>query len=392
MLERAASLAPDSADALLNLGIALEQADRLDEAVAALEGSLRLRPSDPRALNNLGMVWKQLGRPREALRLMSEAVRLAPAFAEARFNRAMLLLLAGDFEQGWSEYEWRPKRSLTGGRGLREHLQSGLPLEGQRVLLHAEQGLGDLIQFVRYAAWLDARGAKVIVDCPAAAHDLIRTVPGVSGVTPTGTLPEFDLNAHLLSLPGLIHPHGAALAANAPYLRADPDRVEHWKKRLDGDGRLCVGLVWAGNPAHMNDRRRSIALAELRPILTHPNAAVYSLQMGPGAAGFRAQGGDPGRDWGVPSLSETAAMIMCLDLVISVDTMPAHLAGALGRPVWTLLGFAPDWRWGLACEATPWYPSMRLFRQPRPGDWKSVVQRAARELDRLEPRATSFSL
>jgi Flp pilus assembly protein TadD len=385
MLETARNLAPDSPDAWLNLGVALEQADRFNEAGAALQTALRLRPGNPIAWNNLGMVLKQLGRLPEALAVMNELVKFAPGFAEARFNRAMLLLLTGDFEQGWTEYEWRRKNPIPEGRGLRERLHSGLPLQDQTVLLHAEQGLGDLIQFVRYAAWLHARGAKVLVECRPGTHELIRTVPGVAGVTTAGTFPEFDWNARLLSLPALIHPGGGALPAPAPYMQADAQRVAHWEERLDRDGRLRVGLVWAGNPEHANDRRRSMPLSELRPILSHPNVAVYSLQTGPAAAEFRAQDGESSRDWGVESLSETAAMMMCLDLVITVDTMPAHLAGALGKPVWTLLSFSADWRWGVDREDTPWYPTMRLLRQPHLGDYRSVVQRVADELRDLRP-------
>jgi tetratricopeptide (TPR) repeat protein len=376
LLEAARNLAPNSADAWLNLGIALQQADRLADASAAFEAALRVAPANPLAMNALAMTRKQMGETAEALALMEEVVRAAPNFAEGRLNRAMLLLLAGDFARGWSEYEWRPKAPLVGGRGLREHLQAGLPTAGKTVLLHAEQGLGDLIQFVRYAGWLHERGARVIVECRAHAHELIRRASGVAGVIAPGEIAEFDLEAHLLSLPGIVHPHEDALRAEVPYLHADPGRVATRKDRPGRDGRPRVGLVWAGNPDRADGRRRSIPFAALRPILDLPNVDVYSLQLGPAAAEFNRAD----REWGVADLAETAAMIMCLDLIISVDTMAAHLAGALGRPVWTLLPAAPDWRWGLEREDTPWYPTMRLFRQSRPGDYSSVVQRVVEVL------------
>ncbi len=359
--------APESCDVLLNLGIAFYDADRLEESVDALEKARRLNPADPRVLNNLGATLKQLALLEESLRYLNEAVRIAPDFAEARLNRAMLLLLMGQFEQGWIEYESRPKRPLQ------RPLRAGLSLEGKTVLLRAEQGLGDLIQFVRYAAWLKQRGAKVLVECPASMHQLIRSAPGVAGVTTD----NFDLDAHLLSMPGLAHPSEGFLRCDVPYLSPDPQRVEFWKQHLHTEARTKVGLVWAGSAGNANDRRRSLPVAELEPIVKHPAVAAYSLQVG---AELPHEWNVPNLETGPPNPAETAAMMMCLDLIISVDTMPAHLAGALGRPTWVLLPFVPDWRWGMTGQETPWYPSMRLFRQSHPGDWRGVIASVAREL------------
>lgn len=382
LLEAARRLAPESVDVLSNLGIALQQqAGRADEAIAVLEEALRLSPTNPYVLNNLAMILKQSGKFEEALPHLNEAVRQAPGFAEARLNRAMLLLLCGQFEEGWREYEGRPKYPVPEGRDLAAHLSVGLPLGNLTVLLHAEQGLGDLIQFVRYAKWLADCGAKVLVECPASAHELLLSVPGVAGVVATGALPAtgFDLNLRLLSLPGLVHPQAGFLAVSEPYLRVDAARVGHWARHLGPrqDGRVRVGIVWTGSPAHPNNKHRSVPVEALRPLLEHPRIEAYSLQAGAGPGELVP----PERDWGRENLPETAAMMMALDLVITVDTMPAHLAGALGRPVWTMLGFSPDWRWGHRGDTTPWYPSMVLFRQPAPGDFASVVERVARALD-----------
>jgi hypothetical protein len=316
----------------------------------------------------------------ESMRHLNEAIRIAPGFAEAHVNRATLLLLMGDFERGWAEYEWRPKRAVSPWRPLSEHLRAGLPLSGKTVLLHAEQGLGDLIQFVRYADWLEQRGAKVLVECPASTQELIRGARGVAAVTTVETPPDFDLTAHMLSMPRLVHPREGFLPCEIPYLSADPHRVAFWKERLQNGGRIRVGLVWAGSASNPNDRFRSIPAAELEPIVKHSAVAAYALQ-----AGARARDLPP--EWGVPDLvsgadtvAETAAIMMCLDLIISVDTMPAHLAGALGRPAWVLLRCVPDWRWRMTGQDTPWYPNLRLFRQSQPGDWKGVVASVAREL------------
>ena len=376
LLETARRLAPKSVDVLSNLGIALQQAGRGDEAIVVFEEALRLHPSHPLVLNNLGMALKQSGRIQEALAHLNSAVQVDSEFAEAKLNRAMLLLLTGQFEEGWREYEARPKWPVPDGQDLAAHLQAGLPLDNRTVLLHAEQGLGDLIQFVRYAKWLADRGAKVIVECPARTHELIRSVPGVAGVVDTGASPT-DLNLRLLSLPGLVHPHAGFLNAGESYLKVDPALVAPWAARLGHATKLRAGIVWTGSPAHPNNSQRSIPPALLRPLLDHPRLELYSLQAGP-AAGELVP---PGCDWGQESLTDTAAIMMALDLVITVDTMPAHLAGALGRPVWTLLSFVPDWRWGLEGHTTPWYPTMKLFRQPKPGNFDSIVERVVRAVD-----------
>ena len=377
LLARAARLEPANPEILLDLGIALYQAGRLEEARKALDTSCRLAPSDARAWNNLATVLKQQGRLDDALRYFDQAVRLAPDFAEAHFNRATALLQSGDFLRGWSEYEWRPQSAPV--RPLADFLRAGGALEGKTVLLRAEQGIGDLIQFVRYAAWLAQRGARVLVECPESAVELIGTARGVAGAVPFGHLPEFNFDANLLSLPGIIHPAEGPPPCEIPYLFPNRRSIETWVARITRS-RLRVGVAWAGNPAHPNDRLRSMPPLEFLPILRHPAVAAYSLQ-------FNPRSGDLSLLPNIEvlplpaNLVDSAAVMMSLDLVITVDTMLAHLAGALGKPVWVLLAYMPDWRWMLGRNDTPWYPTMRLCRQTRPGDWSGVIQRVVAALE-----------
>ena len=386
LLEKAVGLVPEYWKAHADLALALCDADRLLEAASALEKASRLQVQDVAGRDaavacNLGVVRRFQGRPFDAIKLLAESIRLTPDFAEAHMNLAFALLLAGRFEEGWHEYEWRPKIALSPHRPLEAHLQTGLTLEGKTVLVHEEQGLGDLIQFVRYATPLERLGARVVIACNEAAHPLIRNARGVSDVVPADdSLSLFDLNTHLLSLPQIFH----LAPVEVPYLRADPERVAEWEQRFTNEKRLRVGLVWGGNPGNSYDRRRSIPLARLTPLLRNPQVACYSLQRGP-----RMQELDQlETDITVVNLEEecdgimdTAAAMMGLDLIISADTMPAHLAGALGKPVWLLLPFAADWRWMLARQDSAWYSGMRLFRQRRPGEWNGVIEQVAKALD-----------
>ena len=383
LLARAALLEPANPEILLDFGIALWEADRLDEARKTLDESCRISPSDARARNNLATVLKYQGRLEESLGRLDEAVSLAPHFAEAHFSRATTLLLSGDFLRGWSEYEWRPQSAPV--RPLAGHLRAGGALEGKTILLHAEQGLGDLIQFVRYSDWLEQRGARVLIACPESAVELIRTARGVADAFPHSSLPDFDFDANLLSLPGIFHPTEGAMPCRVPYLSPDRRAIEAVAARIASDSRRTIGLVWAGNPAHANDRRRSLPVPELLPILRRPELVPYSLQFGPGSDDLALLPQNVEVRPLTLNLTDTAAAVMCLDLVITVDTMLAHLAGALGKPVWLLLPYIPDWRWRLDREDTPWYPTMRLFRQESPGDWHGVIQRVVAALDTLGP-------
>jgi Flp pilus assembly protein TadD len=388
LLEKAVGLVPEYWKAHSDLALALCEADRLLEAASALEKASLLHLPDVTGRDatvacNLGVVRRFQGRLYDAIRLLAESIRLAPEFGEAHLNRAFALLEAGRFEEGWHEYEWRPKLALSPHRPLEAHLQTGLPLEGKTVLVHEEQGLGDLIQFVRYAVPLEAMGARVVVACGEAAHPLIRNARGVADVVPADdTLSLFDLNVHLLSLPRILPP----VSLEVPYLHVEPERVAAWQERLAGEKRLRVGLVWGGNPGNSYDRRRSIPLMRFAPLVSNPRAAFYALQRGPRMQELDQLDADltiVNLEEDCDGIMDTAAAMMALDLVISADSMPAHLAGALGKPVWVLLPFAPDWRWMLARGDTAWYPSMRLFRQRRPGEWEGVIESAGKALAEL---------
>jgi len=257
-------------------------------------------------------------------------------------------------------------------------------------VLHPEQGFGDTIQFVRYAPLVAARGARVVVACHALLTDLLRSIKGVQVIGTDEPPPAFDYHTPMMSLPRAFETRLDTIPASVPYLFAQPARLEAWRRRLAARGaRQRIGLVWAGNPKYPRDRARSCAVERLAPLLMLRDCMFYSLQKGATAAEVVKldPSGERVLDYSgeLESFADTAALIGALDLVISVDTAVAHLAGALGKPVWILLPFAPDWRWLQEREDSPWYPTARLFRQPRRGDWDSVLERVAAELEK--PRA-----
>ncbi len=378
--EEALRLAPDYFEALVNRGNALNKLDRFAEALSCYLEAQRLRPEDASVYVNLGRALVEEGLLEEGLACIAEALRLEPENAQGHAVRALALLLRGDLRRGFAEYEWRWRLESGRRRAFSQPLWDGAPLEGRRILLHAEQGLGDTIQFLRYAPLVAARGGRVIVECQRGLVELAATVEGVEQAVAAGDpLPEFDLHAPLLSLARIVDTTLETIPARTPYLRG-PASAE---PPLPEEAALRVGLAWAGNPAHANDRRRSLDLAALGPLGGVEGVVLLSLQKGPRAEqAEKPPGGlrlvrlpDPWND-----LPWLAAVIERLDLVITVDTMHAHLAGALGRPVWVLLPFAPDWRWMLGRDDSPWYPTMRLFRQPARGAWSAVIERVANEL------------
>jgi hypothetical protein len=299
----------------------------------------------------------------------------------------MAWLLLGDYERGWAEYEWRWR---TGEMHLPSFAQprwDGAPLGGRTVLLYAEQGLGDALQFVRYAPLVRQRGGRVIVACRA---PLLRLLAGCAGIDrladQAGDLPAFDVYAPLLSLPHLLGTTLATVPAAVPYLHADPALVERWRGELAAGPAFRVGIGWQGSPLHPADRRRSVPVSFFRPLAAVPGVRLYSLQKGTGAEQLGGPHGRfPAEDLSprLADFADTAAVMKNLDLVITVDTALAHLAGALGLPVWVALPFAPDWRWLTGRDDSPWYPTARLFRQPRAGAWAEVFGALAAELRRL---------
>lgn len=375
-------LHPALANAHYNLANALRATEQFAAAIAAYREAIRIKPDFAEAHSNLGVVLRSQGRLDDALAAYDKAIELAPESPEPHWNRAVTLLLAGDFERGWAEYEWRHRQPWARPRRCTQPRWDGHDLAGKTILLHAEQGLGDTIQFVRYAPLVAARGGKVLLECQSELRDLLGNLPNVSQVVPAGEpLPAFDVHCPLMSLPGVFATRLDAIPDRVPYLEADARLVEACRPRFAEHGnRPRVGLVWAGRPEHLSDCQRSMLLAELAPLAAVRSVDFYSLQTGRAAGQISAvphglQLIDLAPE--LNSFANTAALVHHLDLVISVDTAVAHLAGAMGKPVWLLLPFVPDWRWMLNRSQSPWYPTMRLFRQSQAGQWSEPINRVA---------------
>jgi hypothetical protein len=327
------------------------------------------------------------GRLDEAVAWFTLALERTPELGSVHMNYALACLQRGDFARGWTEYEWRFH--------CREHpiLAQGMPpwdgspLHGRSILLWAEQGLGDSIQFIRYAPAVARRGGRVIVSCPRLLVRILATCPGVAQAIPEGApQTDFDCHAPLMSLPRIFGTTVDTIPAEVPYLEADLALATLWRDELARFGGFRIGIAWQGNPDHKKDRHRSFRLARFQPLASVPGVRLFSLQKGPGTEQLDELAGRfPVTDLGgrLDDFTDTAALVQNLDLVITPDTSLAHLAGALGVPVWVMIPFASDWRWLLGREDTPWYPSMRLFRQRRWGDWDEVFSRMARELSAI---------
>jgi hypothetical protein len=358
--------------------------------LACFDRALDLRADFAGALSNKALVLLNRQLLDEALATFRRSLTVEPGNAVATFNLATLQLLTGDFEQGWRGRETRWKLPLGQlDRGFSQPLWLGdQPIAGKTILLHADEGLGDAIQFARYAPMVAALGARVILEVQPPIRRLLAGMSGVADCVdrPAATSLAFDLHCPLGTLPFAFKTRLDTIPGAEPYLPAPPAaRLAEWDSRLGARDRLRVGLVWAGNAAHRNDRDRSMALRTLAPLLDC-GAQFVSLQKDVrehdrAFLGERPDIVDLTAD--LTDFSDTAALVSCLDLVISVDTSLVHLAGALGVPVWTMLPFNPDWRWLLERDDSPWYRSMRLFRQPGRGDWASVVERVRRELEGL---------
>lgn len=396
---KALTIAPDDAAAHNNLGNIFLQKEDLEQAAAHYGAALRREPGYADALNNRGTVYKKEGRFAEALTFYDKALAAAPGFAGAHMNRANILLLRESFHDGWLEYEWRlhiggesPHFARFLDHVTAKQWDGSPPGEtDRRLLVFTEQGLGDTIQFARFLPLLKSRHGweRVVVLCQKALIELLQGFPGVDEVLP---FPEdgnyegsFDKCIPLLSLPAVLGvSDAAALSGTAetgvPYLHVSPESAAQWE--LD-EGVFRIGVTWAGNPHHPNDHNRSCRLVDFAPLARVPNVVFYSMQKGePSAQAAHPPPGMVLKDVGnrLNRFSDTAALMANLDLVISVDTAPVHLAGALGVPVWTLLPFDPDWRWLLDRSDSPWYPTMKLFRQPKPKDWPSVFAAVKQDL------------
>ena len=379
--DAALALRPDAAEIHNNRANALLDLNRPDEALASLDRALTLKPGYTEALVNRANALRDLNRSQEAIESCDAALTTNPQLAEAHWNKSLEQLLLGDFTQGFANYEWRWKRAGNAPRHF------GVPqwrgedvgeedLGGKTVLLHAEQGFGDTIQFVRYVPLLATRGAKIVLEVPDSLRPLLGTIDGVVAIISRGQPhPAVDLHCPLMSLPLAFGTTPETIPASIPYLCAPADRIEAWCAKLPASGKLRVGLAWSGKPSHRNDHNRSIAFERLTPLLAQNDVDFFSLQRDVRDADKAAleESAVLRPDLDTADFADTTAIIDTLDLVIAVDTAVAHLAGAMGKPLWLLLPFSPDWRWMLNRDDSPWYPTAQLFRQPRIADWDSVI-------------------
>jgi tetratricopeptide (TPR) repeat protein len=376
---------PGFPEAQNNLGNALQNLRRWDQAVAMYRAALQARPDYPDAFNNLGCALKETDRWDEAIAAFRRAIELRPDYPAAHWNVGTALLTTGELREGWREYEWRTHYASVPPRQFTQPRWNGEPLNDRRILLHAEQGFGDTIQFSRYAKLVAERGGRVLLECQPALERLLRRLDHVEQVIAAGEPPPpFDLHCPLLSLPMVFDTDLTSIPADVPYLSADPRDAETWHARLAGDSSgMKVGLAWAGSTAHINDRNRSLAPEQLRDLFTLSGISFVSLQVGPRGSEAKRLPGVHDVTADLHDFADTAALIANLDLIITVDTALAHLSGALGKRTWILLPTPGDFRWLLHRDDSPWYPTARLFRQPTPGDWATPLRRLREELSQL---------
>ncbi|MBF0419982.1 MAG: tetratricopeptide repeat protein [Magnetococcales bacterium] len=376
-LQTAITLKPDAHANHNNLGMALQKMGRHEQALSTLKRALELQPDNPGTMSLLGFVHQELGQVALALEWYERAIAIDSTFAEAHFGKGMAQLLTGHWSEGWANYEWRWKKWDFKPHGRTEPQWHGENLQGSTILLHCEQGYGDSIQFIRLAPLVQARGARVVVLCPEPLHRLFQSAPGIDLLTcRPEEVPPCTWQIPLLSLPVPLQLQVDTLPATIPYLHVTPDLPAILP--VDESSALNVGLVWRGNPDHKNDRNRSLSLSRLAPLLEVPGCVFYSFQRDIQAeekAVLSKYNHCVDASGQLPHFAATAALLERMDLVISVDTALIHLAGALGRPVWGLLPYVPDWRWMLERTDSPWYPSLRLFRQTSPGNWPEVIER-----------------
>jgi tetratricopeptide (TPR) repeat protein len=421
---KAIEIKPDYVEAHNNLGMALSKLEYWDQAAAAFRAAIALRPEYPRAQHSLGIALKSLGQYDEAiacyrtalaqkpdfvdawtnlgaalaatmdhagaLAAFDRALKIQPDNAQAHWSLALSLLASGDYSAGWPEYEWRWK---TGDTALRppnfpNPLWDGADPAGRRILIFVEQGFGDAIQFIRFIPQLLKLNGTFLMECPPELLTLFDRWPDLQIIPRGQPLPEFDLHLPLLSIPRILGITLQNLPGEIPYLFADTTKIEKWKQRVGSGKQVNIGLVWAGNPQHRQDRSRSANLAAFAPLASIDGLRFFSLQKGEAAA--QAENPPAGltlidHAGELHDFSDTAAFVSALDLVISVDTSIVHLAGAIGKPVFLLLAFSPDWRWMIGRSDSPWYPSVRLFRQPKPGDWAPPIAEIVETLRTFRP-------
>ncbi|MBN1123492.1 MAG: tetratricopeptide repeat protein [Sedimentisphaerales bacterium] len=396
--QTAIRLLPTLADAFNSLGMILVKCLRFEEAIRAFRRALELDHDFAHAYYNLANLFRSLGHCDDAIEMYDRAIARLPEFADAFWNRSTVHLLNGQLEKGWQDYQWRHKADLDVAvypHSLEKSRWDGSPFTGKTLLLHYEQGYGDSIQFLRYLPMVKARGGQILLEERPVLLPLLKAYPHVDQFLAAGShapSPDsYDIHISLLDLPQVFNTTLQTIPNQVPYLWPDPEKISHWRSCLPA-GEFRVGIVWAGSPHHGNDTNRSCPQEWFLPLSRIPGVQLISLQKeAPETERFPGSGRNPIHHLGpiLNDFSDTAAVIASLDLVISVDTAVAHLAGALGKEVWTLLPFAPDWRWMLHRIDSPWYPTMRLFRQPAWGDWNSVFQEV---LGALHNRVASYPL
>ncbi len=408
-------LKPDYTDALNNLGLILYEQNRIEESIISFQKSIRAKPDATNARYNLGMALQAQGRPEEAIDTYNQVLKVIPDSAETHFNRSISLLLTGNFEEGWDEYEWRfrPTGKKTDGVAGKSLMRwDGASLNNKRMLVNDEQGIGDTLQFIRYLPLLKERGGSVIFETSKPLKNLLEKSPGIDELVEPSSAGiseiESDFYVRLMSLPGIFQTTLETIPDRIPYIFADGKKIKFWQDRINKhtfnvgivwagnpttkyehgglSGLEHLNLVWAGNPSNKTAAGRSNQLECFAPLAGIDGVQLYGLQKG--AAAVQAEElsnsinvinlGEEFEDF-----SDTAGVIESLDLIISVDTSVAHLAGAMGKTVWVLIPYIPDWRWMLERDDSPWYQTMRLFRQQRKGDWDHVFERVANELGAL---------
>jgi tetratricopeptide (TPR) repeat protein len=380
---KALAIKPDYADAHYNLGVTLQELDLLDAAVKSYEQALAIKPDYTEAHSNLGITHRDLGHLGTAINCYKKALAISPDHAVAKWNLSLSQLVTGNFKEGWKNYESRlKKKDFKQERHYSQPLWGSSSLVGKTLFLYPEQGIGDMIQFIRYVKVLSTKTTKIIVECPKSLHQLFSTIPEINVLVTKGdALPHFDYHVPLLSLPKILKTTIKTIPVDIPYLflEKNNERPVNTQPRA-----LNIGIVWAGNSAHNNDKNRSVDLSFFSAIMNIHNTQFYSLQVGDrrddlNQEDFASHIIDAGKHLG--HYAETATVINQLNLIITVDTSVAHLAGAMGKPVWVLLPFASDWRWLLERYDSPWYPTMRLFRQQSRGDWESVFNEVHKALE-----------
>lgn len=383
-VKQAIALNPAVAEFHNNLGTVYLDQDQVEAARPHFATALQLQPDYVEAHYNMGNLLRNEGKFEEAVAQYRQALRLKPDYAGAHWNLSLVLLLTGNFTEGWQEHEWRWAADVgrPWKRDFPQPLWDGTDISGRTILLHAEQGFGDALQFVRYVPLVAKRGARVVLECQPELKALFKSAKGVKVLVAKGEpLPEFDVHAPLLSLPRIFGTTLETIPAPVSYLSVNSKLAAAWRDRMGGGSKTFkVGVAWSGNPTQGNNRNRSASLDLFAPLGQVGGVTFYSLQKG----GAAQEAASPPKGMTLIDLTaelkdfaDTAALLNNLDLVVTVDTAVAHLAGAMGKPVWTLLTFAPDWRWLLKRRDCPWYPTMQLFRQERPGDWAGTVARVA---------------